>query len=219
MTFDPRMDERLRGYLDGSLPAVEREAFEEQASRDPDLRQRLIELRREQAPAWTDLPVEVRERALALGEQQARTLGQGRAWRRAAVAAAVAATLGAGLWWALRPPADGSDGEVLRSSRATSTGSVELLAPAADERLTDTTAHLEWTGPPAARGYTLFLLDVRGEILSRAEVEGPRHRLDMAAELAAGRPELCWYVVAELPDGSTVPSEPRCFRLPSAEAP
>ena len=214
MTFDPHARETIERYLDGALSPAERQAFEEQAGRDPGLRRNLVELRRERAaaPEWADLPAEVRARVLEMGARQAGAVARGAAWRRTALAAGLAAVLGLGAWWALRPPAipDPALDEVLREAPGAEAGSVELRSPPAGASLAGPALELAWRAVPGATGYTVFLLDERGDIRARERVSEPAWRLDLASLALDAGGELCWYVTAELADGGSLTSEVRC---------
>lgn len=221
MSFDPHATESIERYLNGTLSPAEREAFEEQASRDPRLRRSLVERHRERAaaPEWSDLPAEVRARVLDMGARQAgapaRNAARGATMRRTAftagLAAALAGVLGLGLWWVTRPPTvDPKLDETLREAPGIEAGSVELLSPPPESRLAGPALELAWREVPGATGYSVFLLDERGDIRSQALVTRPSCRFDLAAVSAGTAGELCWYVTAELADGGSLTSEVRC---------
>jgi hypothetical protein len=215
--------QRLQAYLDGTLAAAERARLEEEASRSPELRHRLVAAHRARhAPQWQDLPGELRGTILALAERKqppgtTAEAARSHAGRLTLAAASVIVAAGLGLWFgrSSRLP----DGEPLRGAASTDSAaagaaaSLELRSPLPDARLSGRAVELSWTAVAGATGYEVFLLDSRGNIQATVDVTAPRYRLEHDAGSGSPPLERCWYVVARLADGGRTSSEARCWTL------
>lgn len=202
----------LSSYLEGGLPAAERERYEEHLSGCRSCRRRLVEGFDQRSGMEThSVPADLQARVRAIPRRgRPRRL----AWA-AAAAAVLAAALGLRLYLGTTPPAE-PPSDTLRSSPSSTL--LEPVAPAAGATLGGDALSFRWTSRVGARSYSLTILDAAGGIVYRQTTDQPELTLK-GSELPTGG-TYYWYVTAVLEDGTTLETPSRPFTAgPSSRQP